>query len=146
MHTPPAPPSRIAYLRSRLGEVGVKGAVAVSVRGGAPRGTLRAMRDWLCLLRGEGYALWFFSLYPDEDERLTERLCRSLGGVHLRGVDASDLVGLFGSCEAVCSMRLHALVFAAAAGTPFVGFGTDGKIERFCREHGGVYYVDLYGE
>jgi polysaccharide pyruvyl transferase WcaK-like protein len=39
---------------------------------------------------------------------------------------------------------LHSLIFAAAAGTPFVGFGSDPKIEAFCREHGGVFFTDLY--
>ncbi len=144
MGTRPSSPARIDALLARIGATGPKGAVAVAVRGGATSGVLRTMREWLCLLSAEGYTLCFFSLYPKEDEALTERLCRTLGGVHLRGVGASDLVGLFGHCEAVCAMRLHALVFAATAGTPFVGFGTDGKIESFCREHGGVYYVDLY--
>ncbi len=142
--TPPAEPSRIAYLLDRFGIRGGKGTVAVAVKGGAARGVLRAMHQWLCQLRGEGYTLVFVAMYPHEDSALTDRLCRALGGVHLQGVGASDLVGLFAHCEAVCAMRLHALVFAAAAGTPFVGFGTDEKIASFCREHGGVYYVDLY--
>lgn len=137
-------PARIAYLWQRFGAPEGKGAVAVAVKGDAPCGVLRAMHLWLCSLRAEGYTLYFVSLYPREDDVLTDKLCRALGGVRLRGVGASDLVGFFSHCAVVCSMRLHALVFAATAGTPFVGFGTDGKIESFCREQGGVYYVDLY--
>ena len=138
-------PTRLAYLWHRFGQPSQKGAVAVAVKGGASEGVLRAMERWLCGLAGEGYTLYFVSMYPYEDDALTDRLCASFGGVRLRGVGAADLVGLFGSCEVVCAMRLHALVFAATAGTPFVGFGTDEKIESFCREYGGVYYVDLYG-
>ena len=143
--TPSSSPSRVSYLWDRFGRPKNKGAIGVALKGGAPRGVLRAMKRWLCGLCAEGYTLYFVSMYPREDDALTDALCKELGGVRLRGVGAGDLVGLFGGCEAVCSMRLHALVFAAVAGTPFVGFGTDEKIEGFCREHGGVYYLDLYG-
>jgi len=142
----PCEPRRVAYLFHRFGKPSNKGAIGVAVKGGAAHGVLRAMETWLASLRAEGYTLYFISMYPREDDALSDRLCSALGGIRLRGVGATDLVGFFGECEVVCSMRLHALVFAAAAGTPFVGFGTDGKIESFCREHGGVYYVDLYGK
>ncbi len=144
LKTASSDPSRIGYLLDKLPAARGKGRVAVAIKGGVAHGVLHAMEEWLCMLRGEGYELVFVSLYPKEDDALTQRLCSALGGVWLRGTGAGDLVGLFAHCEAVCSMRLHALVFAAAAGTPFVGFGTDEKIESFCREHGGVYYVDLY--
>lgn len=140
----PSAPSRIDDLWQCFGAPSGKGAIAVAVKGGAPIGVLRAMESWLCALRAEGYSLYFVSMFPREDDILTDRLCAVHEGIRVRGTGASDLVGMFARCEAVCSMRLHALVFAVSAGTPFVGFGTDEKIEAFCREHGGVYYVDLY--
>lgn len=144
LDTPPSDPSRIAYLLDQLPAVQGKGRIAVAVKGDVAHGVLCAMEAWLCMLKGEGYDLVFVSMYPKEDDARTDALCQALGGTRLYGVGAGDLVGLFAHCAAVCSMRLHALVFAAAGGTPFVGFGTDEKIEAFCREHGGVYYVDLY--
>ena len=59
------------------------------------------------------------------------------------GVTESDTVGLMRSAKIVCGMRLHALVFAAAADVPFVGVGGDPKIEGFCRENGGLFFTDV---
>ena len=103
------------------------------------------MVEWLSTLRGEGLRLVFVPMFPDEDLALTRHVARALEGVIAHGLCASDLVGLMGEAEVVCGMRLHALVLAAAAGTPFVVFGGEEKIHSFCRERGGVYFTDLYG-
>ena len=116
----------------------------VTVRGGVGRGYLKILLSWLALLRGEKIRLVFIPMLPKEDERLCRRLSSMLGGTVIAGLSPSDLVGLMSEARIVCGMRLHSLVFAASAGTPFVGFGDDPKIESFCREHGGVFFTDLY--
>jgi polysaccharide pyruvyl transferase WcaK-like protein len=42
-------------------------------------------------------------------------------------------------------MRLHGLILAAAAGTPFAGVAYDPKVAAFAKETG-AYYQDLPGD
>lgn len=148
--TPPCTGSRSDYLCRfyRLtsppeGDASV-GFGVVTIRGGVGRGYLKILLSWLALLRGERIRLVFIPMLPREDERLCRRLASMLGGTVIVGLSPSDLVGLMSEARIVCGMRLHSLVFAASAGTPFVGFGDDPKIESFCRERGGVFFTDLY--
>ena len=85
----------------------------------------------------------FVPLYPKEDESLCRTLAVCETDRILTALSPSDLVGIMERSEVVCGMRLHSLIFAASANTPFVGFGLDPKIEAFCREHGGLYFTDL---
>ena len=52
-------------------------------------------------------------------------------------------IGLFARMQAVVSMRLHALVFAAGQGVPLVGVVYDQKISSFLSYIGQDLYVDL---
>ena len=143
MPTPIAEPCRVRYLLHRYG-LADKPFAVVAIRGRAAAGYLRILAEWLATLPAEGIRLLFVPMFPEEDEALSRRWSREMGGILARGLCASDLVGLMKEARIVCGMRLHALVFAASAQTPFVGFGGDGKIESFCRENGGVYFTELY--
>ena len=140
--TPSANAERIAFLQKHYG---LEGAFAViAPKGHAPSGTVKFLREWLCVLRAEKVRLLFIPLYPREDTALCQRLAAHPNDRIATALSPSDLVGLMAQARVVCGMRLHALVFSSAAGTPFVGFGTDPKIEAFCREHGGILFTDLY--
>ena len=91
-------------------------------------------------LASDGIRLVFLPMFPREDMSICRRLCECYGGVVADGLSEGDAVGLMKDARIVCGMRLHALVFAAVASTPFIGFGGDPKIESFCREHGGLYF------
>ena len=147
--TPPCSRERLAYLKQRLGLCDLPcGYAIVAPKGGEQRGMCGLMRQWLALLRAEGTMLLFVPMLPREDEVLCRRWAREMEGICVPpgSLCASDLVGLAAESRIVCGMRLHALVFAASAMTPFVGFGADTKVETFCRENGGVYFTDLYGK
>ena len=45
--------------------------------------------------------------------------------------DASLLISVFGKMQIVCAIRLHALVFAAASGSPFIAASYDIKVNGF---------------
>lgn len=45
--------------------------------------------------------------------------------------DASLLISVFGKMKTVCAVRLHALVFAAASGAPFIAASYDIKVNGF---------------
>ena len=145
MSTPTAEPSRVSYLLHRYG-LSDKPFAVVAVRGREPVGYLRIFSEWIATLPAEGLRLLFVPLFPEEDEPLSLRWSESMKSVLARGLSPSDLIGIMKEARIVCGMRLHALVFAASARTPFVGFGGDGKIESFCRENGGVYFTELYGK
>lgn len=57
--------------------------------------------------------------------------------------DGSLIVGILGRMRVVVSMRLHALIFAAAAGTPVVGAVYDPKVRAFLEYLGKSYYMPL---
>jgi len=46
-------------------------------------------------------------------------------------LDASLLISVFGKMKTVCAIRLHALVFAAASGAPFIAAAYDIKVNGF---------------
>ncbi len=143
--TPPCDRARLRFLQDYYGlRKGAGRYAIVAARGGAPRGYARIFEEWLATLRAEGVSLLFVPMLPKEDLTVSLRLGRAFGGRVACGLGASDFVGLASECRVVCGMRLHALVFAASAHAPFVGFGGDAKIESFCRENGGVYFTQLY--
>lgn len=120
------------------------GFAVVTVRGGIGQGFLKILTSWLLVLRGKRLRLLFVPMHPRKDGRLCRRLASLLGGSVAEHLSPSDLVGIMARARIVCGMRLHSLIFAASANVPFVGFGCDPKIEAFCREHGGVFFTDLY--
>ncbi len=150
LNTPPASGSRTDFLCRRFGLLPPPGGNAprgfgiVALRGGMGPGYQRILMSWLTTLRAEQMRLLFVPMCPDEDGRICRRLAALFGAPVAEHLSPSDLVGLCSRARIVCGTRLHALIFAAASETPFVGFGNDPKIESFCREHGGVFFTDLY--
>ena len=140
----PTERSRVEYLQRLYGieaSEGEGGYAVVAVKGGCGRGYLGMLERCLGELSADGIRLVFLPMFPKEDLKLSRQLCESYGGVVAEGLSEGDAVGLMKDARVVCGMRLHALVFASAASTPFIGFGGDPKIESFCREHGGSYFL-----
>ncbi len=150
LSTPPATPGRIDFLCDRYGlgppprGQAPRGFGMVALRGDLPPGYQNILFSWLITLRAEQMRLLFVPMCPDTDTKISRRLASLFGAKVAADLSPSDFVGLASRARIVCGTRLHALVFAAAAETPFVGFGNDPKIEAFCRERGGVFFTDLY--
>ncbi len=74
----------------------------------------------------------FVPMYPSRDDDITELLLKKCGrGKILRGLTASELLGLLKRAEFVIGTRLHMLIFAASAGVPMLGISYDPKINGF---------------
>ena len=56
---------------------------------------------------------------------------------------AGTIIGALARMEAVVSMRLHALIFAASQGVPLVGVVYDPKVSSFLKYMGQELFVDL---
>ena len=143
----PSPHGRVDFLLNTLGineKTAPKGYAVVTVKGNDGRGYREILERWLETLSADGVRLLFIPMFPKEDMKESRRLCRRFCGFLAEVRGACDAVGLIQRSTVVCGMRLHSLVFAAAVGVPFVGFGGDVKAESFCRENGGLYFTDLY--
>ncbi len=135
--------TRSEYLKRRL-RITNRPYAVISVCGGRGDGYRSILSYWLRDLEEKGIRLLFVPMFPRVDLEETKKLCDEFGGVMTKNISESDMVGLIKDATVVYGMRLHSLVFAASAGIPFVGFGADVKVERFCRENGGTYFTDLY--
>lgn len=127
--------ARDKYMLSRLGLTERERFAVVALRGGEKRESLQELYEFLKTLDVDGIRLVFVVMYPAEDLKETLKMCTRLGGSMAYPLGASDVQALMRRCTLVCGMRYHALVFAHAVGTPFIGFGEGEKIRRFCKEH-----------
>ncbi len=125
---------RTAYLLRRAGlRDGAKIAVA-AIKGDSPPEYYREIGQKLCEWKRKGVTPLVAALYPRADRRACKKLCRQVDGIFMEGLSAADWVGIFRAATAVYGMRLHALIFASAAGVPFFPFGDDPKLLGFCEK------------
>ncbi|WP_117236835.1 polysaccharide pyruvyl transferase CsaB [Thermus sediminis] len=90
----------------------------------------------------EGRQVLVLLLQPGYDDEVLENL------PHHRVEKTSDprrVLYLAAQAGYVISMRLHGLVLAAAAGTPFAALSYDPKVAAFAKE-AGAYYQELPGD
>ena len=57
--------------------------------------------------------------------------------------DIGLMIAVLKRMSLVCAMRLHALVFSAAAGVPFIGVSYDIKVEGFMEYAGNPFFTNL---
>ena len=78
----------------------------------------------------KGRSLVFVAMFPSQDLKISRKYCKKYSGILKSDIDFSDLVCIARNSAGVYSMRLHALVAAKIANTPFRGFG-DSKVTEF---------------
>ncbi len=98
------------------------------------------------LYEKEGIIPVFFALEPNRDLEITKKVasmvqcpCHVIAAPH----DGHLIVGLMRRMQALVSMRLHALIFAAGQGVPLVGIVYDPKVSGFLDYLGKHRYLDL---
>jgi len=104
--------------------------------GGLDREALLQMCRMLREARANGYEAEVLAMHPARDRALSLALCRRFGLAYREAASPEQAVRLVRTSAGVVGARLHALVFAAATQTPFVGLSHDPKIQAFCREYG----------
>ena len=85
-------------------------------------------------LRERGFQVLAVGMQPGFDD---ESLALFQGFPRELTSDPRRLLYLFAQARIVISLRLHGLILAAAAGTPFAGFPHDSKLGAFLDESGG---------
>ena len=100
--------------------------------------------DWL--YERHGVSPVFLALEPHRDLAASHLAAEQVHGpcpVLSVPNDGSLIVGIMGRMRAVVSMRLHALIFASAVGTPVVGAVYDPKVQAFLDYLGQKRYMPL---
>lgn len=85
----------------------------------------------------------FVAMQRSRDLAVCSRVASLSGGTVLSPLSAPELVGIFSRARLVIGMRLHTLVYAAVASTPFVGLAYDMKIKAMTAQFGLDCYVDV---
>lgn len=83
-----------------------------------------------------GMGLVVVSMYKGEDREINKRFAKEVSARYAEGLSASELIYLAGKADLCLSARLHMLVFAKIANTPFESVGNDVKLVAFCDENG----------
>lgn len=89
----------------------------------------------------------YLIMEPKNDRHISEQLSELNGGAYLADAGGSieKALAIIKSAKAVVSMRLHALIFAAAFGIPMIGISYDPKVKSFLNDiyGNGSYTIEL---
>lgn len=132
----PSPAEEVDSLLAEAGLAPDTDIIAVSLRGwdiahGLEEEMISALER---LSLGISARMLFINMHMPGDSHISERAQENIwsAAVQPRIWSAQQIVGVLGRCRLVIGMRLHALILAAAAGTPSIGIAYDPKVEQFC--------------
>lgn len=91
-----------------------------------------------------GMSPLFIPLQTSRDLGICERVMELTGdgGICVKGLGASEIIGVLGRCRFIIGMRLHSLIYALRAGIPMIGLSYDPKIDAFTAISGSDYTVE----
>ncbi|MCR4399939.1 MAG: polysaccharide pyruvyl transferase CsaB [Syntrophomonadaceae bacterium] len=117
-----------------------KPVVAVSVRAWPQLGDYSpALAEVLDALAAEGSDIVFLSLHYPDDLAASRRVAARMKATAVlveKKLGTAETMTLIAGSRLLIGMRLHSLIFAAAAGVPFLGIPYDPKVESLLREFG----------
>lgn len=123
-------------LLNRYGLGGEAKVLGVAVRSWQGDSYLGALTDALDSLGDAGYKLFLIPFQYPGDLPVARKLQRALrhdAKVLDRECTTEELMSVIGCLDGLVAMRLHALVFAAVMGVPFVALEYDPKVHGFVR-------------
>lgn len=85
----------------------------------------------------------FIVMQPQKDAAITESLRKKAthGKVLQNAKNAADIIGVLGRAQFLIGMRLHAVIYAARMGTPFIGLSYDPKIDAIAEALGSNVFL-----
>ncbi|MCL1857800.1 MAG: polysaccharide pyruvyl transferase CsaB [Oscillospiraceae bacterium] len=85
----------------------------------------------------------YLVMHPDNDEKISDYLTQLNARAYCANVngDIEKALAIIRSAQAVISMRLHTLIFAAAFGVPMIGISYDPKVKSFLHD---IFIHDAY--
>ncbi len=129
---PPAPPDRVHALLARAGLDAADARIGVVVRPWPglfdPQAAGRALRRFAA---ARGAAIGVLVFDRGRDYAISQAVAKACGGRLVDVESPGDLLGVTGAMDLILGVRLHALIFAAAQGTPAVGVAYDPKVSAF---------------
>lgn len=135
--TPGAAEPRVRELLARHGLDRASGRIGVALRPWPglwdPDGLGRGIRRVAETYKAQVAVLVFDR---GRDREVSETVAAASGGTLVDVDSPIDLMGVVGAMDAVVSVRLHALICAAAQGVPSVGLAYDPKVSAFMNESG----------
>ena len=111
--------------------------VTLIPRGNIPNEANLRLREVGWRLRELGYEVLILGFQPGYDEKALEIF---KGFTRESSGDPKRILYLIAQSGYVLSLRLHGLILAAVAGTPYAGGSYDPKIKAFCEESGAPYW------
>ncbi len=129
---------RTLYLKKEAGIPLDRPYICAVLRSG-DGGCLQAVEDALKRLAAEDGVMPVFLVFDTaQDAEITRTVCKNVGGITVRLREAADGLAVIGGSVCLLSMRLHGLIFSAAAGVPAVGISPtedEPKLASFCAAH-----------
>ncbi|MDH7498441.1 MAG: polysaccharide pyruvyl transferase family protein, partial [Syntrophomonadaceae bacterium] len=98
-----------------------------------------ALAEVLDALAAEGSDIVFLSLHYPDDLAASRRVAARMKATAVlveKKLGTAETMTLIAGSRLLIGMRLHSLIFAAAAGVPFLGIPYDPKVESLLREFG----------
>lgn len=130
----PCPPDESARLLSEAGIETGEDVIAVSLRSWpeTPAVEQAGVEALTAIARKLPAKLLLVTMHTPDDEPIARRVSQAVGAaVQPRPWAPDQLLGVFQRSRLVIGMRLHALIFAASVGTPFLGIAYDPKVTSF---------------
>ncbi len=113
--------------------------LGISLRAVSPSAAERLAELFDDICRDTGYVPVFLCMQPTTDLRGAKsvmELMQTKSYLLPGQLTAQEMMSALGNMKLVVSMRLHTLIFAAAAGTPVMGFDYDPKVVSLLRTLG----------